>query len=69
MVKEEIIPLIIHHMLQFNQPFSDQELRSTLEQQGIIIENMEGMMRHFLYGETIVATGEKYEVNVKTLFQ
>ena len=68
MTKKEIIPIIIHHMLQFNKPFTKQELHERLEEEGIIIENMQMMMNHFLNGETVVETGEKYEVNVRPLF-
>lgn len=68
MTKKEIIPIIIHHMLRFNQPFTKQELCSKLEEEGIVIENMHAMMEHFLHGETVIATGEKFSVNVKPLF-
>lgn len=68
MTKQSIIPLIIHHMLQFNQPFSPHELHSKLEQQGIIIENIQGMITHFIHAKTLVATEGKYQVNVQALF-
>lgn len=68
MKKEEIIPLIIHHMLQFKQPFTKQELAKRLKQEGILIENMSAMMNHFVSGDTVVMTGDKFQVNVKPLF-
>lgn len=68
MKKEEIIPLIIHHMLQFKQPFTKQELATQLKQEGIIIENIPAMMNHFVNGNTLVAIDDKFHVNVKPLF-
>lgn len=69
MSERDIIHTLIQLMLEFNQPFSKQEFTQKVKQRGFIIENIQGVIEHFLKGKTLVAEGEKYKVNVQPLFR
>jgi hypothetical protein len=62
------IQQLIKCMLMCEQPFQKKDLEKILREEGVTVNDVGGILKHFTEGGTIKCINDSYFVDVKSLF-